>query len=345
MNKIKRIMTEPEYRQVDAISYSMLAGVDKTPASLINKEKLESDGITYGSAVDCYLFDGEKVFKEKFCILDDKPTGKAPEIIDDVYILAKNKANDFTPISHNLEDYKEEILATAKAMNFGQTWNESTLLNKILTKEGNAYFVSLIESTNKLVLDVLTYERVVNTCNILRRHEFSCNIFAVEEEVETHFQFAIIWYIRNKKCKSLLDVLKIDHKNKIIYPIDLKTTYDHILGFEKNYIKFRYPIQESFYTDAVHYWKNNIAVHLKDYEVAPFEFVIVQNINFAKPLIYTSTQASYNVGKFGGKYKGKKVKGYLELIGDRDWHLENQKFDYPKEIYDNNGRVRLNVFD
>jgi hypothetical protein len=345
MNKIKRIMTEPEYRLVDAISYSQLAGVDKTPASLIRKEQPESDGITFGSAVDCLLFDGEKVFKEKFCILDDKPTGKIPYVIDDVYILAKNKANDFTPISKDLESYKQEILATCKAMDFGQTWKQETLFNKVLTKEGKDYFRSLVESTNKLVLDIVTYERVVNTCNILRNHEFTSSIFVDTKDTETYYQFPIIWYDRDKKCKSLLDILKIDHKNKKISPKDLKTSYDHVLSFSKNYIKFRYPIQESFYTDAVHYWKNNIAVHLKDYEVEPFEFIIIQNTDFAKPLIYTSTQESYNVGKYGGSYKGNAVKGYLQLIGEKEWHLQNEKYDYPKEIYDSNGKIKLNIFD
>lgn len=346
---IKRIMTEPEYRQLNYLSYSQLAGVDKTPASLVNKQRLESPGITFGSAVDTYMFDGKEEFKKKFTVLSSKPSGKIPDVIDDVFILAKNKETDFTPISRNIEDYKQEILDTAKAMKFGQTWNEDTLLSKVYTEEAKNYFVSLIDSSDKLVIDLVTYERVINTCNVLSTHPFTVNKFTPENKnIEIVYQFPIVWKVErwNKpsyKAKSLLDVLKIDHKNKIIYPIDLKTSSDHILSFENNYFKFRYPIQEAFYTDAITYWKNNIETKFKDYKVAPFEFVIIQNTDFAKPLIYRSTTDSYELGKFGGNYKGKYVKGYLQLIDEKNWHLENQLFDYPKQIYDNNGVVLLGL--
>ncbi len=65
-----------------------------------------------------------------------------------------------------------------------------------------------------------------------------------------------------------------------------------------------------------------------------------------KPLVYKTSIEDLYVGKHGGKLlrSGDEVKGFNQLIDDMTWHLDNQLFDYPKEIYDVEGEVPLNVF-
>src|SRR5690606_32819587 len=107
---LEKLMTEPEYRQVDAISYSKLAGVAKSPASLIATEKLETPSLTYGSAVDTYAFDGEEEFKKKFAIMSgDPPSTTIETIVNEVITIVQSKDLN-GEIKGTLDDHDELIL-------------------------------------------------------------------------------------------------------------------------------------------------------------------------------------------------------------------------------------------
>lgn len=346
---IKKLMNEPEYRLVDAISYSELAGVDKTPANIITKHKLDSDGIKFGSALDTYIFDGEEDFKKKFVIMTEKlPSPIIKSIIDGVFTIANNNLG-FAEELKSLEDYKDYILMEAKAKEYGASnWKDDTIVNKITTDGGKDYFDLLVRACNRSILDSFTFEQILNSTNTLLTHEFTKDKFSKKEGCDIFYQFPIFWEYTNTegkvyKCKSLLDILEIDWNNKIIYPRDLKSMGDHVLSFGYgNYMKFRYFLQESYYTDAVHWFKNNTP-ELKDFEVAPFEFIVISSQDYSRPLVYKGTQDTYNVGRFGGIIQGREVKGYEQLIFERDWHIENDKYSFPYEIYKNNGEIKLSL--
>lgn len=237
---LKRIMTEPEYRQVEAISYSMLAGVDKTPASLVNTQKFSTASLVYGSAVDTLAFDGEDVFKEKFIVNSDKSPSKIIQsIVDDVIaevVLQKGS------LEGDIDDYDSLILNIAEAKDYGKGWHNPTILRKVKDEGGRDYFNFTKETDGKLILDSFEYQKVINSVNTLFTHPFTRHWINedMESGYEVVYQFPILWIYNGRKCKSLFDIIGFDHANKIIFPIDLKTSYDHVLGFPKNFIKWKY---------------------------------------------------------------------------------------------------------
>jgi hypothetical protein len=235
---LEKLMTEPEYREVQAISYSMLSGVSKSPASLINTTKIDTPSLTYGSAVDTLCFDGEKVFKEKFAIsIGNTPSAIVEKIVKDVMkaIVESNGS-----LIGELDDYDDLILNVAKANEYGKGWHDATIIRKIKDEGGRNMFSFAIENADKKVLDVIQYENVLNSKNTLYTHSFTKHWFNTEEGEELLFQFPIIWSYKNNLCKSLFDIIKIDHNNKVIYPVDLKTSFDHVLAFPQNFIKWKY---------------------------------------------------------------------------------------------------------
>lgn len=340
---LERIMTEPEYREVPAISYSVLSGVSKSPASLINNFKLDTPSLTYGSAVDTLCFDGEDVFKSKFTInTDDSPSAVVEKITKDV-IKAITEANG--ELIGEFDDYNDLILSVAQANEYGKGWKDDTIIRKIKDEGGRGLFNFTKENTGKKVLDYKQYENVLNSKNTLYNHPFTKKWFTVNEGEEIIFQFPIIWFYKGKLCKSLFDIVKFDHVNKIIYPTDLKTSFDHVLAFPFNYIKWKYPLQASFYTDALKYWKLENPQYL-DYRIDYFRFVIISSQDPLRPLVYKTTDDDLYAGKFGGTLvkSGEYFKGFDQLISEMEWHSINQKYDYPKEIYDANGELELKVF-
>lgn len=344
---LKRIMTEPEYRQVEAISYSMLAGVDKTPASLINKIKIESPSLTYGSAVDTLAFDGSDVFNEKFIINSGStPTKPIQLIVDDI---VNNIVIQKGELVGTLDDYDKQILVVAKTVEYGKGWNPDTIIRKVKDEGGRDLFSFKKESAGKLILDSFEYQKVINSVNTLFTHPFTRHWINEDMEVgyEVVYQFPILWTYKGRPAKCLFDIIGFDHAQKIIYPIDLKTSYDHVLAFPTNFLKWKYYVQSSLYSESLKYWKLDNPEYM-NYRVDNFRFMIISSQDPFIPLMYKCTDETLYAGKNGGKinFHGniEEVRGFDQLIDDMEWHLNESKFDYPKRIYDVNGELELDVF-
>jgi hypothetical protein len=338
-----KLMSEPEYREVQAVSYSMLSGVSKSPASLINTTRLSTPSLTYGSAVDTLCFDGEEVFKQKFIINSAaSPSKVVEEIVREVITVVVQQKGS---IQGTLDDYDDLILSIGRAKKYGDGWKDETIIRKVKDEAGRDLFEFLKEADGKLILDTLEYQNVINTVNTLYTHEFSRKWLTVNDDEEIVFQFPVFWKYKGVNCKCLFDIIKVDHKNKVIYPVDLKTTYDHVLGFPYNYIKWSYVIQSSFYSESLKYFKLEYPEFF-DYRIDYFRFLVVSSQDPFKPLVYATTDVDLTVGKFGGylKSNGGYIKGFDQLITDMEWHLNERKFDYPKEVYDKNGELTFDVF-
>lgn len=351
MVKLERKYTEPEYRALDMLSYSKLAGVDKDPANILSEGMKLTKSLIYGSAVDCLIFDGEEEFYKKFALLDYKgPSDKIVEVIDDVFEQYKSLKDSSFFFTGEIEDLSkstlldDNILNTARRLEYGASnWKDETIIKKI-KEDGSNYFNFLKDNEDKIMLDAWMLERAKNSVHVLKHHPFTSKYFTPVEGVDIYFQFPVIWKYNGKECKSLFDILIIDHNNKIIKPVDLKTTYDDVLSFPYNYIKWKYYIQASFYSKSLSYLKLEYK-ELFDYKIDLFKFVVISSQDSKRPLVYKTTDVDILVGEHGGYLKdGTKIKGFKQLIEDMEWHIENEVYDFPKEVYDNKGELEFDIF-
>lgn len=345
---LEKKMTEPEYRALPYLSYSMLAGVAKDPASILNKEFKQTKSLLYGSVVDCLLFDGEEEFRKKYAIMDyDGPTDIVKEVVDQVYEKYLETKDSFLfNEKAKLKDLYDSVLQTARELDYGgKNWKDDTIVSKIVNEGGSDYFDFLKLNIGKTMIDAWMYERAINSVYVLQNHEFSKEYLTkTGDHIEIIYQYPIIWSYDGEKCKSLLDILYIDHKKKIMIPVDLKTTYDDVLEFPKNYVKWKYYIQAAFYSKAVSYLKLEYS-HLFDYTVLLFRFMVISSMDTKRPLIWLTNEKDLVAGELGGTLpSGEKVKGFKQLIEDYKWHKEKELYSYPKEVFDNKGHLDLGIF-
>ena len=128
----------------------------------------------------------------------------------------------------------------------------------------------------------------------------------------------------------MFDILKINHKEKTIRPIDLKTSGKPEEQFEKSFLEYNYWIQGSSYPTILSeaLLKDD---YFKDFYLLPFQFVVI-NKNNLTPLIWEmDLQDTYDY--IADKYDT----SWLILLRDANWHLQNGKFDYSRKSYENNG--------
>lgn len=337
-------MTEKEYRELNKISYSKLAGLSKSPASLISSREIWNNGIQFGSMVDMLLFDGKEKFNNEFCTIDYTPSKFIASVIDEVVKLNNPFGSDLFP---PLEKSERNIELACKKLNYGQTWKKETRINKILKAE--KYYLYLKKCVNKRVVDKEEFDKAITAVNSLQTSNFTSHYFKAEEGKEIFYQVPVIWECKEVECKSLFDMLIVDHELKTVQVCDLKTTSSSIYSFPNSFLEWQYYLQAAMYTDALIYaiknpeaFKINIP-DLKGYTILPFDFVVISQTALTKPLVYRTPLKFLEAGRYGGVINGEKVRGYRQLIDDYKWHLKNGVYDYQREVYEAKGIISLSI--
>ena len=165
---------------------------------------------------------------------------------------------------------------------------------------------------------------------------------------ERFWQLPIIFELKDHNdeivlCKALLDLVVVDHENKAIRVFDIKTTGQSVHSFVSSYMKFGYFRQGSFYfRAAINFFKSMFP----EYQVMNTGFIVAEKANLNPPMIYHMSTQDIMTGEYGGITSyGKQVKGYRTLINDLGWHNSTDKWDYPREVYVNEGVTVIDNFN
>lgn len=157
-------------------------------------------------------------------------------------------------------------------------------------------------------------------------------LFNYPETFEVHNEFHINWEYPNASslgdlpCKSLLDRVMIDHTNKKIILVDIKTTVD-VYNFKHSVEEFDYCRQLAYYWLAIHwYFKNELKLNIEEYEYETY-------------IIAVQSHDGYEVRVF--KFNPKAIEERLVTIDYAikriAWHKNNNLWDHMKEYYDEDG--------
>lgn len=325
-------MTEQEYRQHPALNYSLLKTLDFNPKLVLNRAPLESDSLLAGSVVDCLLTGTEEEFKNKFVISDlsTTPTGQVLQFTE------KLASAGIDTLEIRQQIYKDlGIKSPATYEGFLKKWEENN----------GPVYLSFLQSLkgNKKAVTPAMHTECDNLAKVLKEHEFTSTYFNLGLDREFLNQFAIIFHIEEVQCKALLDKIIVDHLEKTIRPLDIKTTSEYLSNWlSTSFLKYRYDMQAAFYTAAVTAWRD---VFYPNYSVLPFRFLVGSFAQPNTPMVYEVSEKDLKAGMNGGTLpSGKKMRGVLDLITDYLWHLEQDKWDYPRVVYQNRGKITTDLY-
>ena len=288
------------------LSYSRLSDFDRNgPQALIRKSDVENKGIKHGSIVNDLLVEkltGEPLFSNRYYIYaENKPTAMLGQLCD---IILNNY--DKIPSLH-------DVLKIVKNNAF---WNnitkEETLIAKFNTNEFWEYLKIQFKIKDKLVITFNEHLSAKNTVNTLLSHEYSKDIFYNDFENYHELPFEIEY--KGFKFKGILDIFQIDHKNKKVYMIDLKTGSGKSETFLKSFV---------------------------DYTLENFKFLFIgksENI----PIIFEFTEKWNQAAIKGFKTKsGYFYTGIDENLEKVYYHWKHNKYDFSKDVYEQNGCLIL----
>jgi hypothetical protein len=154
----------------------------------------------------------------------------------------------------------------------------------------------------------------------------------VMNECKYNHEFHINWECRGVKCKSLLDGLILDFKNKKAIIYDLKTT-QKLWHFEDSIDMYDYCRQLAYYSMAVDWYLE------EECKEEPLDWT------YEYYIIGIDTTGSYEIRVF--KVEPHMIQSRMDTIYDAldeiAWHQSTGKWDHSREYYNGDGSETLNL--
>lgn len=284
LKDISWLVTEPEYREDPALSYSALATYERGGFNCLESlyDRKETASLTFGSAVDALITGGQEEFDSKFIVAD------FPDIADSIIKIIKDCFTEFHVTHKHLSEIPDvEIIGRAATYNYQNNWKPETRA-KVIKEKGEEYYDLLFLAEEKTILSSETYNEALASVRALRESPSTAEFFKADnpfdDSIERLYQLKFKATLHGVDYRCMADLLYVDYANKIIYPIDLKTSSHFEWEFFKSFIEWNYQIQARLYWRII---RDNLNrdPYFKDFTLADYQFVVVNKVTLL-PLVW-----------------------------------------------------------
>jgi len=282
-----------------------------------------------GTMIHEYILQPEE-FRKDYVIWDkSRPTSAQQE----KFCQALASSLEIEPNRAILDAYKQAYSTAGKS--------EDKMLSEGLKIASTLkdYIDFLKENDGRIMISHWDYQMLEKIKHNIRNHKLAWNIIdaplrATELcDYEAHHEFHINWeWEMQVACKSLLDGLTLDFKNKKAIIYDLKTTAK-LWHFEDSIEMYDYCRQLAYYTMAVKwYLKNECNENTDDWT---FEYYIIG----------IDTTGSYEIRVFRIEEFMVQSRNYViqDALTDIAWHQTNDKWEHSRSYYEGDGSESLNL--
>lgn len=332
--------TEEEYRKDSAISYSTLSKFSREGFSNLAHlyDKVESPSLTFGSIVDTLITGTQEEFENKYIVAE------FAALPDSQILVLKELFNSLDSSYKTLPLNKipdSMILAATTVCKFQQNWKPETRV-RVIRENGEDYWDMLCLSDKKTIIstkdyhDALACKEKLLTSKSTKWYFEQDNPF--EDSLKNYYQLKFKGIYLNVHIKCMADLIKVDYKNHIIYPVDLKTSGHPEYYFPESFIAWRYFYQAGMYAEII---KQNIkGTEFEDYLIAPYRFIVINRTTLT-PLVWVYNQ-TWETGEV--EFGDTKFRGWREELLTLNHYLVNNP-NVPLGIKENDINIIETYFD
>lgn len=286
------------------------------------EEGISAKYLDKGTMIHMYLLQPEE-FWSNYTIIDYEKPKTAQQL---AFCEAYFNSNEIVE--------EDKLINAYKASYSGNNMSKDAMLKK--AKELQLKFTEYIEFLDKnQTYTIISFADLNMLKNIKRNidsHIKANELLIDQPGVECHNEFHINWEAEKQgvSCKSLLDRVKIDHANKKITLIDLKTTVD-VYNFKHSVEEYDYYRQIAFYILALTWYMKDEGYNIEDYDLEAYIVAIQSNSN--------------NEVRVFNMLNEKELLARKDLIADAlteiSYHYQTGNWDHTREYYENNGTESL----
>lgn len=282
-------LSEADYHAYPAWSHSLITRYIRegfASMATIHEPSKPTPAMEFGSLFDSILTRGKDTLKEY--VVDTTGVNCPPaekEVFDKLIELG-------------FGEYSYENLAGMHMGSLVEVMNSCESFCSKYKKE-DTKFANLAKNqeyyelhrSGKKVVSKADWDDAVEMARRFRSSEFLNKIFGIKNangiEYIYQAQFVVELPMDNGKTvkyKIMPDLLIVNHNDKTIRPVDLKTSAMPAFDFKENFLKYRYDIQAASYTDVLQIIIMKDDVY-KDYTILPFYFTDISRVDM-QPVTY-----------------------------------------------------------
>lgn len=319
-------VSEEEYRKDKAYSYSTLAKFNREGLDNLYSlfDRVESPSLLFGSVVDCLLTDSEEEFDNRFLV------ATFPEISDSQKKIINYLYNEYKDSVSSLDCILDDsIIDATNLFKYQLNWKPETRA-KVIKENCSEYWDLLLLAENKQIISQKLYDDALECKRKLKTSEATKFYFEdnnpFDKDIERFYQLKFKGEYEGIKLRCMADIITVNHKNKIIYPCDLKTSFKPEWRFYKSFIEWNYWIQAQLYWYII---RQNLDKddYYKDFKLANYRFIVISN-NTKTPLVWEFKDTTCIVDLTVGEYT---MKNWRNIVKELDYYLKSNS-NIPKEI-------------
>lgn len=276
-------ISEEEYREDKALSFSTLSRFRRTGFNGLKNlfDKIESPSLTFGSAVDSIITGGKEEFDKRFLVAE------FPSVRDSIAAIVKSLFHDFKDEFPSLKSIPDSIVIDYAARNnFQSNWRPETR-GKVIKEEGHEYYRLLYISEDKTIISTDIYQEICNSVDALKNSTSTRWYFQPDnpwDNIQRFYQLKFKATLNGVTYRCMADELIVNHNDKTIIPVDLKTSSKPEWDFYKSFIEWDYQIQARLYWRIIRAVLDKDPMY-KDYKLLDWRFIVVCK-NTLKPLVW-----------------------------------------------------------
>lgn len=276
-------ISEEEYREDKALSFSTLSRFRRTGFNGLKNlfDKIESPSLTFGSAVDSIITGGKEEFDKRFLVAEFLSVRESIlPIVRDLFNSLHEKYTSLSAIPDKV------IIEYAARYNYQNNWKPETRA-RVIKEEASEYYNLLHISGDRVILDTKTYQDVCNSVDALRNSPSTKWYFQPDnpwDNIQRFYQLKFKATLNGVTYRCMADELIVNHNDKTIIPVDLKTSSKPEWDFYKSFIEWDYQIQARLYWRIIRDVLDKDPVY-KDYKLLDWRFIVVCK-NTLKPLVW-----------------------------------------------------------
>ncbi|MBQ3949663.1 MAG: hypothetical protein II661_04235, partial [Bacteroidales bacterium] len=317
MNTLKKYslnIKEDDYHAYPAWSYSKISDYAKegfSALATINDKKATTPSMKFGSLFDSILTRG-KATLDSYIVMDVSVPKAEREALDYISTCTNLPFSELTP---------EYIYDKTNECGYQARMKMDTKYEKL--KQYSAYYDIL--KSGKEVVSQQEWDDAIEMAHAFRNSAYLKELFGTKNTKDMEYlyqlQFVEDYTLpsgRTVPVKCMLDLVVVDHANKTIQPVDLKTSAMPAFDFTENFLKYRYDLQAHLYSDILTIVKNKDE-ELKDYTVLPYLFTDISRsdkvpVTWCYPQNDESQKNGFHVVMNGKEYQYKKWDALLDEI-------------------------------
>ena len=315
-------VSEEEYRADPALSYSTLAKYEREGFNNLDKlfDRLETPSLTFGSAVDSIITGGQEEFDERFMVAEFPSTPDSiTKIVKSLFNQCRDSYRSLTMIPDNA------IIKETEYQSYQMNWKPETRA-KVIKEKGADYYNLLFVAGDRTILDTTTYQDVCNAVRALKESESTKFYFADNNpfvpNIRRFYQLKFKACLEGIEYRCMSDLLIVNHENKTIQPIDLKTSSHAEWDFYKSFVEWNYQIQARLYWSII-VQNMDEDEYFKDFELLDYMFIVV-NRRTLNPLVWNCPLTRFVGTLYFGKNKQIEMRDPEDIGKELSFYLSSR---------------------